>query len=162
MNIAMIAAVGKHLELGKNNDLIWHFKEDMRFFRETTRGATVVMGRKTFESLPAALPGRRNIVITKNAAYHAENAEVVGSMEQALEIIKNDEKVFIIGGASIYKVFLPYAHKIFLTEIDDECTDADTFFPDFDKSLYKKEILNSIQVNNVTLNFTLYSKKDCD
>ena len=120
------------------------------------------MGRKTFESLPAALPGRRNIVITKNASYQAENAEVVGSMEQALEIIKNDKNVFVIGGASIYKVFLPYAQKIFLTEIDDECTDADTFFPDFDKSLYKKEILNQIQVNNVTLNFTLYSKKDCD
>ena len=131
MNIAMIAAVGKHLELGKNNDLIWHFKEDMRFFRETTRGATVVM-------------------------------EVVGSMEQALEIIKNDKNVFFIGGASIYKAFMPYAQKIFLTEIDDECADADTFFPDFDKSLYKKEILNSIQVNNVTLNFTLYLKKDCD
>ena len=162
MNIAMIAAVGKRLELGKNNDLIWHFKEDMHFFRETTKGATVIMGRKTFESLPKALPGRRNIVITKNTAYKAENAEVTDSVEHALELAKHDNSVFIIGGASIYKVFLPFAQKIYLTEIDAVCNDADTFFPTFDKSLYERKTLNSIQVNNVTLNFILYSKKDCE
>ena len=162
MNIAMIAAVGKRLELGKNNDLIWHFKEDMLFFRETTKGATVIMGRKTFESLPKALPGRRNIVITKNTSYKAENAEVVDSVEGALKLAKHDNSVFIIGGASIYKAFLPFAQKIYLTEIDAVCNDADTFFPAFDKSLYQREVLNSIQIGDTVLNFILYTKKDCD
>ena len=162
MNIAMIAAVGKNRELGKNNDLIWHFKEDMLFFRETTKGATVIMGRKTFESLPKALPGRRNIVITKNSAYNAENAEVTDSVEHALELAKHDNSVFIIGGASIYKAFLPFAQNIYLTEIDAVCNDADTFFPAFDKSLYQREVLNSIQIGDTVLNFILYTKKDCD
>ena len=77
MSISIIAAVGKNFELGKNNDLIWHFKEDMRFFKQTTMGHTVVMGRKTFESLPKALPNRRNIVITSDENYKADGAEVI-------------------------------------------------------------------------------------
>ena len=80
MAVSMIAAVGKNLELGKNNDLIWHFKEDMKFFKETTMGHPVIMGRKTFESLPKALPGRRNIVISSNPEYKAEGAETVTSV----------------------------------------------------------------------------------
>ena len=81
MSVSMIAAVGKNLELGKNNNLIWHFKEDMKFFKDTTMGHTVVMGRKTFESLPKALPGRKNIVISSNAEYQAQGATVVTSVE---------------------------------------------------------------------------------
>ena len=76
MSVSMIAAVGRNLELGKNNDLIWHFKEDMKFFKDTTMGHTVVMGRKTFESLPKALPGRKNIVISSNSEYQAPGATV--------------------------------------------------------------------------------------
>ena len=157
MNISIIAAVGKNNELGKNNDLIWHFKEDLAYFKQTTLGATVIMGRKTFESLPGVLPERKNIVISSNNSFNPKGAYKVDSISQALELAKN-EKVFIIGGASIYKAFLDYADKIYLTEIDDVCEEADTFFPDFDKSKYKKEIINSLTVNSTKLDFCLYSK----
>ena len=159
MNISIIAAVGKNNELGKNNDLIWHFKEDMQFFKKTTTGSTVVMGRKTFESLPKALPNRRNIVISKNKDYSAEGAEVADSIESALELTKNDN-VFIIGGASIYKAFLPYAKDIYLTEIEAEYPDADTYFPTFPKSDYTREVLASSKENETSFSFIKYSKKE--
>ena len=159
MNISIIAAVGKNNELGINNDLIWHFKEDMQFFKKTTTGSTVVMGRKTFESLPKALPNRRNIVISKNKDYSAEGAEVADSIESALELTKNDN-VFIIGGASIYKAFLPYAKDIYLTEIEAEYPDADTFFPTFQKSDYTREVLASLNENETSFSFIKYSKKE--
>ena len=158
MNISIIAAVGKNNELGRNNDLIWHFKEDMQFFKATTIGATVVMGRKTFESLPKALPKRRNIVISKNKDYIADGAEVVDSIEKAIEITKG-ENVFIIGGASIYKAFLPYAKAIYLTEIDASCPDAQTYFPEFNKDEYLREILNSSGENGINFSFVKYTKQ---
>lgn len=156
--ISMIAAIGKNRELGKNNDLIWHFKEDMKFFRETTTGNTVIMGRKTFESLPHALPNRRNIVITQNANYVADGAEVVGSIEEAIELTKNDN-VFIIGGGKIYSAFLEIADKLYLTEIDDECEEADTFFPNFNKEEYTAEKLTDFTVDGVHFSHILYTKK---
>lgn len=157
MSISIIAAVGKNNELGKNGDLIWHFREDMQFFKKTTTGATVIMGRKTFESLPKALPNRRNIVITGNTDYTVQGAEVVGSIEEALEVTKSD-KVFIIGGASIYKALLPHADTIFLTEIDAECADADTYFPDFNKRGYNREVLGHSNENETEFEFVKYTR----
>lgn len=154
MNISMIAAVGRNLELGKANDLIWHFKEDMKFFKQTTIGNTVIMGRKTFESLPKPLADRQNIVITNNKNYTAEGADVVFSLDEALEKCKN-ENVFIIGGGKIYGEFLPRASKLYLTEINDTCTDADTYFPSFDKALYNREIIASYE----KFDHVLYTKK---
>lgn len=154
MNISMIAAVGRNLELGKANDLIWHFKEDMRFFKQTTIGNTVIMGRKTFESLPKPLADRQNIVITNNKNYTAEGADVVFSLDEALEKCKN-ENVFIIGGGKIYGEFLPRASKLYLTEINDTCADADTYFPQFDKALYNREIIASYE----KFDHVLYTKK---
>ena len=158
MNIAMIAAVGKNGELGKNNKLIWHFKEDMAFFRETTIGCTVIMGRQTFESLPKALPGRKNIVISSNPAYAAPGAVVARSPEQAL-MLAEGERVFIIGGASVYKAFLPKADTIYLTEIAAESADADTFFPAFDKTKYQEHVLNRLTADGTELIFKCYTKK---
>lgn len=157
MSVSMIAAVGKNLELGKNNDLIWHFKEDMKFFKDTTMGHTVVMGRKTFESLPKALPGRKNIVISSNAEYQAQGATVVTSVEEALQIADNEE-IFVIGGGKIYAEFLPYADKLYLTEIDAECEDADTYFPQFNKSEYIKEIINYYDIDGVEFYHVVYKK----
>lgn len=157
MSVSMIAAIGKNRELGKNNDLIWHFKEDMKFFRETTTGNTVVMGRKTFESLPHALPNRRNIVISSNKNYHAEGAEVVTSVGEALEKT-NSDNVFVIGGGKIYSEFLKYADKLYLTEIDAQCSDADTFFPEFDKSEFSKEKLTDFTVDGIHFEHILYCK----
>ena len=157
MSVSMIAAVGKNLELGKNNNLIWHFKEDMKFFKDTTMGHTVVMGRKTFESLPKALPGRKNIVISSNAEYQAQGATVVTSVEEALQIADNEE-IFVIGGGKIYAEFLPYADKLYLTEIDAECADADTYFPQFNKSDYIKEIINYYDIDGVEFYHVVYKK----
>ena len=157
MSVSMIAAVGKNLELGKNNDLIWHFKEDMKFFKDTTMGHTVVMGRKTFESLPKALPGRKNIVISSNAEYQAQGATVVTSVEEALQIADNEE-IFVIGGGKIYAEFLPYADKLYLTEINAECEDADTYFPQFNKSEYIKEIINYYDIDGVEFYHVVYKK----
>ena len=157
MSVSMIAAVGKNLELGKNNNLIWHFKEDMKFFKDTTMGHTVVMGRKTFESLPKALPGRKNIVISSNAEYQAQGATVVTSVDEALQIADNEE-IFVIGGGKIYAEFLPYADKLYLTEIYAECEDADTYFPQFNKSEYIKEIINYYDIDGVEFYHVVYKK----
>lgn len=157
MAISIIAAIGKNNELGKNNDLIWRFKEDMKFFRETTTGNTVLMGRKTFESLPHALPNRRNVVVTKDENYIAEGAEVFYSVEEALKSTENDN-VFVIGGAMIYNELLPFCDKLYLTEIDDECPDADVYFPKFNKSEYSVEKLTDYTVNGVHFSHIIYSK----
>lgn len=159
MAISMIAAVGKNLELGKNNDLIWHFKEDMKFFKETTMGHPVIMGRKTFESLPKALPGRKNIVISANSEYKADGAEVVASVEEAIKLAEAENtEAFVIGGGRIYTEFLPYADNLYLTEIDAECPDADTYFPEFNKSDYIKEIVNFYDVNGTEFYHVIYKK----
>ena len=158
MSISIIAAIGKNNELGKNNDLVWHFKDDMKFFKETTTGSTVIMGRKTFESLPKALPNRRNIVITTNKNYEADGAEVYTSINSALKACENDE-IFIIGGGRVYKEFLEIADKLYLTEIDAECADADTFFPEFDKTLYTRKKMTDFEVDGVHFSHILYTKK---
>ena len=159
MAISMIAAVGKNLELGKNNDLIWHFKEDMKFFKKTTMGHPVIMGRKTFESLPKALPGRKNIVISTNPEYKADGAEVVDSVDEAIKLAEaEDTEAFVIGGGRIYTEFLPYADNLYLTEINAECPDADTYFPEFNKSDYIKEIVNFYDVNGTEFYHVIYKK----
>lgn len=158
MSISMIAAIGKNNELGKGNDLIWHFREDMKFFKETTTGNTVLMGRNTFESLPHALPNRRNIVITTNENYKAEGAEVVNSIDEALETADGDN-VFVIGGGKIYSQMLDLAEKLYLTEIDGTCPDADVYFPSFDKSLYTAKKLTDFDVDGIHFSHILYEKK---
>lgn len=157
MKISIIAAVGRNYELGRNNDLIWHFHKDMVFFRETTTGSTVLMGRKTFESLPKALPKRRNIVITSDKNYIAEGAEVCHSIDAALELCKNDN-VFVIGGGKIYQQFIDMADSLYLTEIEDECTDADTYFPKFNKADYSREVLAEHEENGIRFSHVLYKK----
>lgn len=157
MDISIIAAIGRNNELGKNNDLVWHFHKDMIFFKETTIGSSVVMGRKTFESLPKALPKRRNIVITSDRNYTAEGAEVCHSIDEALKLCE-DDKVFIIGGGMIYKQFLPLADSLYLTEIYDECPDADTYFPEFNRAEYKKEIIAEHEENNIKFRHIKYFK----
>lgn len=157
MSISMIAAIGRNLELGKGNDLIWHFKEDMKFFKETTTGSSVIMGRKTFESLPKALPNRKNIVITNNRDYIADGGYVVNSIEKALELA--GDNAFIIGGGNIYSQFLPLADTLYLTEIDDECADADTYFPQFDKDAYTANLIAEYEVNDIKFKHICYTKK---
>ena len=157
MSVSIIAAVGRNFELGKNNELIWHFKQDMKFFKETTLGHTVIMGRKTFESLPKALPNRLNVVITSDSSYSAENIVVVSSVEQALKYCDNEE-AFVIGGGMIYKEFLPFADRLYLTEIEDSLENADTYFPSFDKNEYKRTVVKSTDENGIAFSHIIYEK----
>ena len=129
--ISLIAAIGKNNELGKGNTLLWHLPADMKHFREITTLHPVVMGRKTFESLGKPLPNRRNIVITRDVNYKRTGMELVYSLNEALDLFPNqDEEIFIIGGAEIYKQTMPVADKLYITHIDAEDREADAFFPE--------------------------------
>ena len=127
--IILIAAQGLNREIGKDNKLLWNIPEDLRRFKEMTQGHTVVMGRKTYESIGRALPNRTNIVMTRDQNYKTKGCILVNSISEALKKCYNNQKVFIIGGEQIYKEFLPFANVIELTTVNGEYPDADTFFP---------------------------------
>jgi len=136
--IALIAAVARNGAIGKAGALLWRESEDQKHFRRVTMGCPVIMGRKTWDSLPARfrpLPGRRNVVITRDAAWHAEGAEVSSSLDAALDLLAGTPKAFVIGGAEIYALALPIADELVLTEIDAEL-DGDTYFPHWDRAHY--------------------------
>ena len=154
--ISMISSVGKNRELGKKNSLIWHFKDDMRFFKNTTMGHTVVMGSNTYKSLPGDLPGRHIIVVSFDPV---DGVDCVNSIESIIERYQNnDEEIFICGGASIYKQFLPYASKMYLTEIEASDSGADTFFPEFDKTEWKKTLIEEHDQNDIHFKMHLYER----
>ena len=159
MNISMIACVGKNLELGKNNDLIWHLPNDLKFFKKTTLGKTVIMGRRTFESLPGVLPRRRNIVLMLPSEERIDGVDIYYDIPSLLKDL-GEEEVFVIGGASIYKQFLPYAKRLYLTEVNESCDEASVYFPTFDKKLYNKTILGEDSDNGINYQFTLYERRD--
>ena len=137
--INIIAAVAKNNAIGFQNKLIYWLPNDLKRFKALTTGNTIIMGRKTFESLPkGALPNRRNIVVSRNTNLTFDGAEVYNSIETAIEACSEDN-VFIIGGEQLYKAMIEKADRLCLTEIDDTPENADAFFPAFDKSLWKEE-----------------------
>ena len=125
-----IAAMGRNGEIGFRGDMPWHLPEDLRHFKEVTMGHPVIMGRATWESLPKRpLPGRKNIVLTRNADYVAEGAATASSLEEAVKMC--DMTPFVIGGGEVYKMTLPSLTRLFVTRIEADFPDADTYFPDF-------------------------------
>ena len=159
MNFSIIAAIGKNNELGKDNDLIWHLPNDLKFFKETTTGKTIIMGRRTFESLPRMLPNRHHIVLSSSTDFPDE-VEVFSSLEELLKKYKeSNEEIFIIGGASIYKLFLDYSNKMYLTEIDASCEDATAFFPKFEYDEWNREILKENEDDGIKYKHVLYTRK---
>lgn len=159
MKLSMIAAIGKNRELGKNNDLIWHLPSDLKFFKEQTKGHTIVMGRKTFESLPGMLPNRHHIVISRSNPNLDERVEIIKDIETFLEKYKNvDEEIFVIGGAQIYTQMLPYADRLVLTEIEKDY-DADVYFPEFNKDDYISNELTDMFENDTYYKHVEYIKK---
>src|SRR3989344_3009172 len=129
--ISLIAAIGKNNELGKGNDLLWKFPADQKFFRETTSGHSVIMGRKTFESIGRPLPNRKNIVITRDKNYLHDGTDVVHSLEEALKLVSKEEKeIFIIGGAEIFRQVMSIADRLYITHVQAEDKNADVFFPE--------------------------------
>ena len=135
--ITIIAAIAFNNALGKDNKLIWHLPSDLKRFKKVTLNHSVIMGRKTFESLKKALPNRKNIVITRNRNYKAKDCVVVNSLKTAIELVKNEENSFIMGGAQIYKQAIKLADKLDLTFVHHKF-EADTFFPEIDTNLWKE------------------------
>ena len=161
-NVTMIAAIGKNNELGKNNDLIWRFKEDLNFFKEQTMGKPMAMGYKTFYSLRGGkpLPGRKHIVLTSRNLEENPQIKIVRSLEELIDYIKEfGNEVMIIGGASIYKSMIDYADKLVLTEIDAEDKEADAYFPKFNKDEWNSEELSSHEENNIKYKHLVYTRK---
>lgn len=128
--ITMIAALTRDRALGKGGDMVFHISADLRRFKKLTTGHPLVMGRRTFESFPnGPLPGRRNLVVTRDTAYSCDGIETYGSLAGAIEACGDDEPM-VIGGGQIYSQAMPVADRLLITEIDAESPDADTFFPE--------------------------------
>ncbi len=158
MKLTMIAAIGKNRELGKENQLLFRNSKDMKFFRTQTKGHTVIMGRKTFESLPGLLPGRHHIVISRSNPELPEEVEIFKSLEDFLSAYKNvNQEIFVIGGAQIYQQLLPYSNRLLLTEIDAS-KEADAFFPVFDASQYQRTLLDSSNEDGILFEWVEYTK----
>ncbi len=136
--ISIIVAIADNNAIGRNNQLLWHISEDLRYFKRITGGHTIIMGRKTWESIGKALPNRRNIVISRTLKSN-ESIEVYSSIEDALSASGQlEEEVFIIGGGELYKEMLPYADRLYITYVHTSVDNADTFFPVLDLSVWKE------------------------
>ena len=143
-NLSLIVAVADNFAIGKDNDLLWHISADLKHFKALTTGHCIIMGRKTYESFPKRpLPNRRNIVITNNMDYCEEGCEVVHSVEEAIALCKDDEQSFVIGGATVYRQFLPLVNKIYLTKVF-ATFEADTFFPEIDLSQFEQTAASEV------------------
>lgn len=159
MNLTLIAAIGKNNELGKNNGMIWDLPEDLKFFRKQTSGHIIVMGRKTFDSLPGMLPKRHHIVISRSNPSLPKEVEVLSSLEDFFKIYQNvDEEIFCIGGGMLYKEMLPYANRLLITEICAEDSSAEVFFPNFDRTVYSRTVLSDITENGIHYYHVEYKK----
>ncbi len=134
--LTLIVATERHNGIGINNTLPWRLPEDLAFFKRTTTGHPILMGRKTFESIGRPLPNRRNIVITRNPAWQHEGVDTAGSLQQAADLA-GDGEVFVIGGAQIYADALPLAARLIVTEIDADFA-CDAFFPAIDSAVWKE------------------------
>ena len=139
MIISIIVVIGRNNEIGKGNELLCHLPADLKHFKEITSGHTIIMGRKTFDSLPKGpLPNRKNIIISRNPELKIEGATVYSSLDYALLKLIDEEEVFIIGGAQIYEQALPIADKLYLTRIHAAFPEADTFFPFIDTKEWRE------------------------
>ena len=143
IRLSMMVAKATNNVIGRDNKLPWYLPNDLKYFKQVTFGKPVIMGRKTWESLKGPLPGRTNIVITRQADYVAEGAKVVATLDEAVEMAENvafidgQEETVIMGGAEIYRLALPKAERLYLTEVHAD-VDGDTFFPEYDVSQWKE------------------------
>ena len=136
MTVSIIVAIGENNAIGKNNQLLWHMPNDLKHFKDVTSGRTIIMGRKTFDSVGKPLPKRRNIVVTRQDIT-IPGCEIVKSIEDGLALCKGEDEVFIGGGAEIYKLAMHLTDRIYLTIIH-KSFDADTFFPEIDRKEWKE------------------------
>jgi len=158
--ISLISAISENRAIGKDNHLLCYLPADLKFFKQTTLGHYIAMGRKTHESIGKALPKRTNVVISKNRQFKSDNCLIVSSVEAAIELAKDEFEIFFIGGESIYKQVLPYADKIYITRIH-RYFEGDVFFPKFENSGWKlrsKEPHRADEKNRYDYTFELYER----
>lgn len=159
--ISIIVAVSEDLGIGKNNELLWHIPEDMKRFKKLTMGKTVIMGKKTWESLPRRpLPGRTNIVITDQPGERFEGAVSVYSIDEAIRKCRKEDEAFIMGGGSIYRQFMPIADRLYITHVHKKAP-ADVFFPEIDPKIWKVGEKEEFRVNEGSLipyAYTIYER----
>ena len=161
--LSIIVAVANNNVIGKDNKLIWHLPEDLKRFKKLTTGHNIIMGRKTFESLGRVLPNRKHIVFSQNPDFKVndENVEIVHSMLQIQEYIENEQENFVIGGAMIYNLLMPYVSKMYVTQIEKDF-EGDAFFPRIDENIWEeisreKGIKN--EENNLDYEYITYIRK---
>lgn len=154
--ISIIAVVGKNNEIGLNNELIWHLPNELKYFKSVTENHAIVMGYNTYKSIGKPLPNRKNIVLTDTEieGYLISNNEDIIN-----KYLNSDEEVFIIGGAYTFNYYMPYATKLYLTEVDEESL-ADSFFPSFKKENYTKNVVGNNEDNNVIYSHVIYTRKE--
>jgi dihydrofolate reductase len=161
-NISIIVAIAQNNAIGKNNDLLWHLPEDLKRFKKLTTGHTIVMGKKTFESLPhRPLPNRRSIVITDMPKEKIDGCEMAYSIEEAIDKCDPEKENFIIGGGSVYSQFLPFANKLYITKVFKDF-EADIFFPEInydDWDLLSREDFPPSEKDDFAYAYIIYSKK---
>ena len=160
--LSIIVAKAKNNIIGKNNQIIWNLPEDLKHFRELTTGHTIIMGRKTYESLGKPLPDRKHIIFSQNPDFrvHEENVQVVHSLLEIQDLIEGKEEAFVIGGAMIYNFLMPYVKKMYVTEIVKDF-EGDAFFPTIDHEVWKETsrvhgIKN--EQNNLDYDFVEYER----
>ena len=161
--LSIIVAKAKNNIIGRDNKLLWNLPEDLNHFKELTTGHTIIMGRKTFESLGKVLPNRKHIVFSQNPDFKVndENVQVVHSMLEIQEYIENDEENFVIGGAMIYNLLMPYVEKMYITQINKEF-DGDAFFPKINENIWKevdRQKGPKDEVSNLDYDYITYEKR---
>ena len=161
--VTIIAAIANNNALGKDNDLIWHLPADLKRFKKVTSGHHILMGRNTFESIGKPLPNRTTVIITRNKNYKQEGCIVVDSIEKAIDVAKNDEQIFIIGGAQIYKQTIAsnLVDQLDITQVHHSF-DADVYFPEIDSDIWKevaREEFKANEKNKYDFSFISYKKK---
>lgn len=159
--LSLIVATANDRIIGKDNDMPWHLPADLAYFKRMTLGKPIIMGRKTYESIGRPLPGRRNIVISRNPNFIVNGVEVVSSVEQALSLFKGEEEIMVIGGGAIYEHCIKAATRLYITHIDADI-DGDTRFPDFNVNneweVVSTTKLSADEKNAYDVNFCLYQK----
>ena len=157
--LSIISAMARNRTIGINNSLPWRLPEDLKHFKALTLGHHILMGRKTFESLPGILPGRPHVVITRNQDFQASGCVVAHSIDEAIALAGNDEEIFFIGGADLYRQALDYAQRMYLTEIQSDFA-GDAWFPEFDRNVWQESSREKHQAESGLLfDFVVYDKK---
>lgn len=159
-NLSLIAAIGKSNELGLNNKLLWHIKEDLEFYKRTTINKNIIMGRNTFESMPAnALKNRKPIILTTKEINTNIDIKIYNNIDLLIEYIKNSkEEYIVVGGAKVYSELLKYVDTMYLTEIDKNFN-ADTYFPIFDTNEWDYTIIKDCMENDISYKRKVYTRK---